>query len=323
MQNNEIEISIIVPVYNSSETLKELLVRTEKVLEELVGSNFELIFVNDGSADSSWQVLKSQAQQNKKITAVNLTKNYGQHNALMCALREAKGKYIITIDDDLQTPPEEIPKLYNEIKKGYDIVYGAYESKKHHKYRNIGSSLVQYVYRKTFNTSIQITSFRIIHRSIADLVLSYNKSFTYIDGLLSWYSSKIGNVYIDHKERKSGKSGYTLKKLSILALNLFTNFSIVPLQLASIIGFTFSFLGFFIGLYILIKKIVVGIPVSGYTSIFVVVSILSGVQLLTVGVLGEYIGRIHINISKKPQYAVREIINSIDLENSELSDKNS
>lgn len=312
MRNNDIEISIVVPVYNSSQTLDELTARIIKVLEKLVPENFELIFVNDGSTDSSWQVLTELTYQNSKLTTVNLTKNFGQHNALMCGLSKAIGKYIVTIDDDLQTPPEEIPKLYDEIKKGNDVVYGIHTRKGWGNVRNLGSNIVQYVFRKTFKTKIKITSFRIIRRDILELVLSYNKSFTYIDGLLSWYSSKIGNVHVEHIERKTGKSGYTFGKLLVLALNMLTNFTIAPLQFASILGLIFSLLGLFIGLLILIIKLVKGIEVSGYASIIISVTMLSGVQLLTVGILGEYIGRIHINISKRPQYAVREIVKSPD-----------
>jgi len=304
----DIELSVVVPVYNSSNTLRELTERLENVLKELVGTRYELVFVNDGSADSSWDLLKEMAAVNDKIVSINLTRNYGQHNALMCGFTQARGTYIVSIDDDLQNPPEEIPKLFREIQNGYDVVYGVFEIKKHSKFRNLGSEFIQFVYRKTFNINVRISTFRIMKQDIVYKMLSYEKSFTFIDGLISWLTTRIGNVNVEHCQRKVGSSGYSLKGLIMLAFNMMTNFSIVPLQVASLIGLIFAFTGFLVGVYFLCKKIFFGIPVSGFTSTIVAVTIFSGVQLLTAGLLGEYIGRIHINVNKQPQYAIRDIV---------------
>jgi len=308
MKNNDLEISVVIPVYNSAQTLRELRERLEKVLRNLVGESYQIVFVNDGSADSSWDILKEMASTNDKIIAINFTRNFGQHNALMCGFSQARGMYVITIDDDLQIPPEEIPKLFKEIQTGYDVVYGIYGAKQHSKFRNLGSELVQFIYRKTFNINVRITSFRIMKQDIVHRMLSYDKSFTYIDGLISWFTTSIGNVYVEHHQRKVGNSGYTLRQLIILALNMMTNFSIVPLQVASLIGLISAFAGFVFGIYFLSKKVFLDIPVSGFASTIVAITMFSGVQLLTVGIIGEYIGRIHINISKRPQYAIQDII---------------
>ena len=308
MDNPDIIISVVIPVYNSAETLPELNNRLKRVIENLVGPQNEIIYVNDGSIDSSWSCLKEIAAKNENVLAINLTRNFGQHNAIMCGFAQARGRFVVTIDDDLQIPPEEIPKIFEHIQSGYDVVYGVYGQKQHTAFRNFSSRLIQYAYRRTFDLNIGITSFRIIRQEIVQFMLGYEKSFTYIDGLLAWFTQNIGNVSVDHQKRKVGTSGYSLKNLIILALNMMTNFSIIPLQLASLSGFVFSLVGFFLGGYFLLKKIFWGIPVSGFSSLIVAITMFSGVQLLTIGILGEYIGRIHINVSKRPQYAIKDII---------------
>ena len=308
MTERTIELSVVVPVYNSEQTLFGLNKRLHKTLNMLVGDRYEIIFINDGSLDQSWRVLQELATGDEKLTAINLTRNFGQHNAIMCGFSHAKGKFIVTIDDDLQIPPEEISKLYREIQEGYDVVYGIYAKKKHSRFRNLGSEFVQLIYRKTFNMHITITSFRIIRQEIIRFMLSYEKSFTYIDGLLCWYSNKMNTVTVEHHERGSGRSGYSLSRLILLALNMLTNFSIVPLQVASFSGFVFAFTGFSVGIYFLLKKLMFDIVVSGFASTFVAITIFAGVQLITIGMLGEYIGRIHINVSKRPQFAIRNIV---------------
>ncbi|MFZ5569861.1 MAG: glycosyltransferase family 2 protein [Thermodesulfobacteriota bacterium] len=307
MTRENIEISVVVPVYNSSATLRELNRRLIHTLIELVADRYEILYINDGSRDDSWRILGELTMENGNLTAVNLTRNFGQHNAIMCGFSEAAGNYIITIDDDLQLPPEEIAALYREIQNGHDIVYGLYRQKKHSVFRNLGSEFVQFVYMRTFDTDIRLTSFRIIRREIISKILSYEKSFTFIDGLISWYTSNIGKVYVEHHERKIGKSGYSLKRLIVLSLNMLTNFSIVPVQIASLIGILFSLTGFLAGFLFFCKKLFFDVPVSGFTALIVTVTIFSGVQLLTLGILGEYISRIHINVNNRPQYAVREI----------------
>jgi len=307
--SNEIELSIVIPVYNSEKTLDQLVDRIKICIGNFLGEqSFELILVNDGSSDSSWAVIKKNALENKNIIGINLTRNFGQHNALMSGFSYCHGKYVVTLDDDLQNPPEEISKLYDLIKRKHDVVYGSLLEKKHSKFRNLGSEFVQFVFRRTFAIDVRLTSFRILKKEIVDLILSYEKSFTFIDGVIAWYTKDIGSVPVQHITRKEGKSGYSLKKLFVLALNMVTNFSIVPVQIVSIIGLIFALTSFGFGIFFLIKKVFFGIPVLGFSSIIVLVTMFSGVQLMSLGMLGEYIGRMHINISNRPQYAVREIV---------------
>ena len=306
--NNE-SISVVVPVYNGESTVEELIFKLKKELYFLVGDSYEIILVNDGSKDQSWDTIKRNALDCNKVKAINLRKNYGQHNALMCGFKYSKSKYVVTIDDDLQNPPEEISRLYHKIIQGYDLVYGVPIEKKHSRYRNIGSKLVQTAFRKTFNMHVNPSAFRILRHEIVENVISYDKSFTYLDGVIAWYASKITCIEVKHFNRNYGQSGYSLKKLFVLSLNLMTNFSLAPLQISSLVGLFFSVVGFSLGLIFTIKKLLWGIPVSGFTSLFVAISIFSGTQLLTIGILGEYIGRIHLNVSNKPQYAVKEVFN--------------
>jgi len=305
-EKNTIKYSVLIPVYNSSISLAELNSRIVNVMEKI--GSFEIVYVSDGSRDDSWKILSRLAMEDSRITAINLSRNFGQHNALMCAFSQARGDFSITIDDDLQIPPEEIPRLVSEIEKGYDVVYGIYPKKKHSFFRNVGSWLVRSIFSLIFKVQIPITSFRIISRRIIKSIIRYDKSFTYIDGLISWYTNAIGSVEVRHEPRREGKSGYSLYKLVSLSLNLLTNFSLLPLQAASIIGLLMAFSAFGTGLYFIYLKIVHKISIEGWTSLMVSTTMFSGIILVLIGLLGEYLGRIHLNINNRPQYAIREIL---------------
>lgn len=298
--------SIVIPVYRSQKSLIELYNRIVTVMKG-ISSSFEIIFVDDDSPDNSWKILMNLYKNDKDVRLVQLTRNFGQHNAIMCGIAHSQGDYIITMDDDLQNPPEDILKLINKIKQGFDIVYGEYKIKKHSFLRNLGSHFVQYVYKRIFQVSGNLTSFRIIRRHTAEKILDYKLNYTFIDGLLAWQTKNIGYVFVSHQKRASGKSNYDIGKLLVLTYNMITNFSIFPLQLASITGFLFSFLGGLLAIFYALKKIFFGIPVTGYTSIMIAILIFSGVQLVTIGLIGEYIGRIHLNMNQKPQYSIRTI----------------
>ncbi|MHB8971963.1 MAG: glycosyltransferase family 2 protein [Pirellulaceae bacterium] len=306
-----IEASIVVPVYNSADTLHELVRRTIAILDGLF-SSYEIILVDDGSADRSWQVLRElQAKHPGHLVVIQLMRNFGQHNALMCGLRHVRGRLVVTMDDDLQTPPEEIPKLVRRIEDGqFDLVYARYESKQHGLWRNMGSGLVTLFYRIVFRSRVKVTSFRIMRRELSDKILSYDLNFTYLDGLLAWNTQSIDDVAVEHHARASGRSGYSLAKLVILAMNLFTNFSLFPLQIVSLIGFVFALFGFTLGTYYIFRAVFRLIEVPGYASIIVSIFVLGGAQLLALGVLGEYLGRLHLNVNRKPQYGIRHVVSS-------------
>ena len=301
-----LDLSVIIPVYRSEPTLPDLADRLTAVLDS-TGLRCEIIFIDDASPDDSWSVLTSiQAKSPDKIVAIQLMRNFGQHNAIMCGLRHARGRLIVTMDDDLQNPPEELPKLLAAIDKGgFDLVYGQYAGKKHKLWRNLGSALVNTFYRLVFHSKITVTSFRIMRCELAQSILSYDLNYTFIDGLLAWNTQRIGTVEVEHHARREGRSSYSLSKLTVLALNVFTNFSLIPLQLTSALGFVLAFCGLLAGVYYLGLYLTGFIEVPGYASMIVAILVLGGTQLLAMGIIGEYLGRLHLNVNRKPQYTVR------------------
>jgi undecaprenyl-phosphate 4-deoxy-4-formamido-L-arabinose transferase len=303
------ELSVVIPVYRSAETLPSLVERLLRVLKATAKS-FEIVFVEDGSGDDSWEVLAGlQRSHPDCIIAVQLMRNYGQHNALMCGFQHARGEYVITMDDDLQNPPEEIPKLLTTMEAtGADLVYGSVDVKKHAAWRNLGSALVNFFFRLVFRSRVTVTSFRAIRRRLVRSILPYSLNFTYIDGLLAWNTQRVAAVPVEHHPGGRGGSSYSLGKLVVLALNLFTNFSLLPLQLVSAIGFLAAGFGLVLGGYYLVQYLVSNISVPGYASIIIAVFVLGGLQLLSLGVMGEYLGRLHLNVNRKPQYTVRRVL---------------
>jgi undecaprenyl-phosphate 4-deoxy-4-formamido-L-arabinose transferase len=304
-----VDLSVVIPVYNSEATLRELTARATRVLEA-EGLSHELIFVDDGSADGSWEVLRSLRDEHPgRIVLAQLMRNYGQHNALMCGFRLARGEVVVTMDDDLQNPPEEIPKLLGALHgRGLDLVYGGYQSKRHSGWRNAGSLAVNAFYRAVFRNPVTVTSFRAVRASLLETILAYDLNYTFVDGLLAWNTTRIGQTPVAHHPRGAGRSGYDLRKLMVLSLNLFTNFSLVPLQVVSCCGFAVSASGFLLAFYYLIVALTTGIPVPGYASTIIAVLAIGGTQLLALGIIGEYLGRLHLNVNRKPQYRVRREI---------------
>lgn len=304
----ELELSIVVPVYNSAGTLATLLDRLRQTLAPLTRS-YEIILVDDGSRDGSWAAIQSlHAEHGAHLVAVQLMRNYGQHNALMCGLGLSRGEYVVTMDDDLQNPPEEIPKLLAHIRQGgIDLVYGCPSKRSHASWRNLGASVVWHFYRTVFKNPITPTPFRVMRHQLAHSVLFYDLNFTYLDGLLAWCTSRIGGVEVEHHARAEGGSGYSLGKLIGLALNLYTNFSLIPLEIVSALGLLCATSGFLLGLYYFVLFLTSSIAVSGYASTIIAILILGGAQLLALGVIGEYLGRLHLNVNRKPQYVIRHL----------------
>lgn len=303
----QLELSVVIPVYNSAASMAQLLSRLTAVLSGLVRSH-EIILVDDGSADASWATMQAlRAQYPDTLVAVQLMRNYGQHNTLMCGLGLARGAHVLTMDDDLQNPPEEIPKLLAEIRaQGLDLVYGCPPQRQHAGWRNLGAAVVWHFYRTVFKNPITPTPFRIMSHQLAHSVQFYDLNFTYLDGLLAWCTKRIGAVEVEHHARAEGRSGYSLRKLISLALNLYTNFSLLPLQLVSGLGLLTAFSGFAVGLYYLVQKLTSNIAVPGFASTVIAVLILGGVQLLALGIIGEYLGRLHLNVNRKPQFVIRQ-----------------
>jgi undecaprenyl-phosphate 4-deoxy-4-formamido-L-arabinose transferase len=303
------DVSVVIPVYRSADTLGELWRRLLAVLDA-TGLDYEVVFVEDGSPDGSWAALEAlRRQRPDRVIAVRLMRNYGQHNALMCGFRRSRGDYVVTMDDDLQNPPEEIPKLLAATKAGdLDLVYGAYGHKEHRAWRNLSSEIVNAFFRRVFRTGVTVTSFRVIRRPLLESIFSYDLNFTFIDGLLAWNTQRVGEVAVDHRPRVAGRSGYSLAKLVILALNLFTNFSLLPLQMVSLVGLATALLGLLAAAVNLVLYCLSEIALPGYASTMIAILILGGIQLVSLGILGEYIGRLHLNVNRKPQYVERTVL---------------
>lgn len=301
------DLSIVIPVYRSAQTLDDLLGRLLPVLDG-TGRSYEIVFVEDGSPDGSWHVLRELRERYPdRIVAVQLMRNFGQHNALMCGFRQSRGDVVITMDDDLQNPPEEIPKLIEALHKNdWDLVYGQYGDKRHAGWRNLSSGIVNIFYRTVFRTGVTVTAFRAIRRPLLESTFSYNLNFTFIDGLLAWNTQRIGQVPVEHHERARGRSGYSLTKLAVLGLNLFTNFSLLPLQVVSVFGLATAVLGLCLAILYLCLFLFSAITVPGYASTIIAILVLGGMQLVSLGIMGEYIGRLHLNVNRKPQYVVRQ-----------------
>jgi len=305
-----VKYSIVIPVYNSQHIVE----KTVGKLLDVIHKNdltAEIILVNDGSPDSSWDVIKKLANDFEIIKSIDLIKNYGQHNAILCGFKYVTGEYIITMDDDLQNPPSEIMHLINKINEGdYDLVFGKFRRKKHTLYRKIGSSLVGYLNTKVFNKpkNITLTNFRIIKRDLINRVLLHKTSYPYIPGMLLMYASHIGNTAVEHDERSEGVSNYTFRKIFSLMSRLLINYSSYPLRLLSTIGIFIAILSFFAGLFYLFYGIIIGSEVPGWTTLIVLVSFFGGFIIALLGVIGEYLSRILDQISSENSYFVREFV---------------
>jgi glycosyltransferase involved in cell wall biosynthesis len=299
-------VSVVVPVYRSEATLRPLFDRLSAALSGRPGG-FEVVFVDDASPDGSWRVLEElQRAHPEHVVAIRLARNFGQHNALMCGFREARGAIVVTMDDDLQNPPEEVPKLLAALDASeLDVAYGRYKTKKHRPWRNGGSWLINAFYRRVFRSDVTVSSFRAIRRATIENILTYDLNFTFVDGLLAWNTQRIAEVEVAHHPREGGRSGYTLARLATLAFNLFTNFSLLPLQFVSAMGLALAGAGFAVGLWYLVAFFRHRIGVPGYASTITAILVLGGAQLVALGIIGEYLGRLHLNVNRKPQYAVR------------------
>lgn len=309
MKNERFILSILIPVYNSEKTIGRLV---EELISQL-GSLFklEIILVNDNSFDRSEDVCISLFERHKKIVKFySLSRNVGEHNAVMAGLNRVTGDYVVIMDDDFQNPISEVIKLVNTVLDNeYDVVYSYYKNKKHSFFRNLGSWFNDKAANFMLNKpkDLYLSSFKILNNFLVKEIIKYQAPFPYIDGLILQITNKIGKVEVEHSEREEGCSGYTLKKLISLWLNMFTNFSVLPLRISIILGFIFATVGLILGISTAIEKLSDPELPVGFASMFVAISIFGGIQLIMLGMVGEYIGRIFLSINKKPQYTIRKI----------------
>lgn len=302
------KIDIVIPVYNSENCLAELVNQLEYSLNKY---SYHIYFVNDHSKDKSWEKLKEITLQNKNITSINLAKNFGQDCAIMAGLNKTNGNYIVIMDDDLQHSPKDIIKMVNELKNSNtDVCYGKYQKTSQSNLKNIGSwlndKLANIVIKKPKN--IYMSPFKVISKNLKDKIINYDGPYPYIDGLIFRYTSKISDVEILQYQRFEGKGNYTLSKSISLWLRVLTNFSVIPLRISTYIGIISSLIGFILGLYFIVLHFVGIESPEGWPSIIVSVLFIGGIQLLAIGIIGEYVGRSFIYQSKEPQFIIDDLI---------------
>lgn len=303
-------LSVVIPVYRSEAIVATTVKRVLDVFEADTIDG-EILLINDGSPDNSWEVIKNLARAHYRVTAVNLIKNFGQHNAVLCGFAESRGEFIITMDDDLQNPPEEIPTLLKKIREdNFDLVFGKFREKKHAGYRKVGSRIIGYLNKKVFNKPDEITlsNFRIIHRSVIERVLQHKTSYPYIPGLLLLYATKMANVAVEHHARAIGQSNYTLRKILSLVSRLLINYSSFPLRLLSSIGIGISIVSFLMGLVYMFLGLVGIIQEPGWATLVVLISFFGGFIISILGLIGEYLSRILDQLSSNKSYYIKEIV---------------
>ena len=300
-------VSAVVPVYNSAATLGELTDRLRSTLSEL-GRDYELILVNDGSDDASWERIVELAAADERVRGLNLMRNYGQHNALLAGIRAARHGVIVTLDDDLQNPPEEIPKLLAKLDEGFDVVYGSAETPAFGLLRNAGTAMTKLALGWAIGSDIagKVSAYRAFRTDLRDAFADYDAPYVSIDVLLSWGTTRFGSVPVEHRERTEGSSSYGFLRLATHALNVMTGFSTRPLRIASLIGLAFTLFGIGVLAIVLITYAVEGGSVPGFPFLASVIAIFSGAQLLTLGIIGEYLARMHMRVMDRPPFTVRE-----------------
>lgn len=299
-------ISVVIPVYNSAPMLGTLVRRLTAVLECL-GLTYEIILVNDGSRDASWEQIVVLSSEYELLRGINLMRNYGQHNALLCGIRAARYEVIVTMDDDLQHPPEEIPRLLDKLAEGYDVVYGTPQKEQHGLWRNLASRLTKLALQSAMGaeTARNISAFRAFRAQVRDAFANYQGPFVSIDVLLTWGTTRFAAISVRHDQRSVGVSHYTFGKLVTHALNLMTGFSTLPLQLASLIGFAFTLFGLGVLVYVIGRYLIEGGSVPGFPFLASIIAIFSGAQLFALGIIGEYLARMHFRMMERPAYMVR------------------
>lgn len=302
------KVSVVIPVYNSEHTIGKV---AERLIDALSSEyDLEIVLVNDASPDLSESAcIAIYEKYPDKVKFYSLAKNVGEHNTVMAGLNYTKGDYVVIMDDDFQNPISEVVKLFEYIKNNdYDVVYTYYEKKQHSFFRNLGSRFNDKVANLMLKkpSQLYLSSFKALNRFLVDEIIKYDLPFPYIDGLILRTTSKIGQLKVLHEKRAEGKSNYTFRKLVQLWMNMFTNFSILPLRVATFLGFIYALFGFGLGVYAVIDKILNPTLPMGYTTTVILISLFAGIQLIAVGIVGEYLGRIFLSQNKTPQYSIRK-----------------
>ncbi len=304
-------ISFVIPCYRSAETIGKVVAELDAAMGKLPAYTYEIILVNDCSPDDTFEVIRGLCAQREDICGVNLARNFGQHAALMAGFGYTHGEVVVCLDDDGQTPADEVGKLLAGIEEGYDVVYAKYAHKQHSGFRNFGSKVNELMTRVMLGKprELYLSSYFAASRFVIDEILRYKNPYPYVIGLVLRTTKNITNVEVAHREREVGVSGYTMGKLLGLWFNGFTAFSIKPLRIATAMGCLTACGGFLYGIYTVVKKFVnPNVPI-GFSAMMAALVFIGGMIMLMLGLIGEYIGRIYISLNNSPQYVIRECIN--------------
>lgn len=302
-------ISVVIPVYNADLSLENLCLKLIPAMEAITKS-FEVIMVDDGSRDGSWEIIMQLIDRDSRVRGIRLSRNYGQHNAVLCGIRAASFDIIVTMDDDLQNPATEIHVMLDKLAEGYDVVYGVPQRVEHGLLRSLASKLTKMALKSAMGmeTARNVSPFRAFRTKLREGFKNYNSPFVFIDVLLTWTTSNFASVKVRHEPRRAKQSNYTLSMLIRHAINLITGFSIIPLQIASLIGFIFTLFGFGILGWVLGRYFITGTSIPGFPFLASIIAIFSGAQLFTLGIFGEYLARIHFRTMDRPPYVVGQVI---------------
>ena len=304
------DISFVIPCYRSEKTISAVVEEIRNKMKELSKYSYEVILVNDCSPDNTFETIKSIAKEFDNVIAIDLAKNFGQHSAIMAGFSKVSGNIIVCLDDDGQTPANEVDKLLVKIEEGYDVVYAEYGNKQHSAFRNWGSNLNKKMTEILLGKpkELFISSYFAATRMIVEEIKRYNNPYPYLAGLVLRTTKSVCNVSVTHRQRMEGESGYSLRKLIGLWVNGFTAFSVLPLRMATYSGMLVALIGFIFAIWTVIHKIISPEVAVGWSSTFSVILVIGGMILFVLGMIGEYIGRIYISLNNSPQYVIREIV---------------
>ena len=305
------KISFVIPCYRSEHTLPHVIAEIEQKMKEMAQYEYNVFLINDCSPDNTLEVVRELCETHENIKGISFAKNFGQHAALMAGLRHSDGDYVVCLDDDGQTPADEVDKLIDKLEEGYDAVYAKYDHKQHSTFRNLGSKVNELMTRVLLEKpkDLYISSYFAVRRFVVEDMIRYGNSYPYVIGLVLRATKNITNVPVNHREREEGTSGYTLKKLLNLWFNGFTAFSVKPLRIATAIGCGCAGIGFLYGLYTIVKRFINPAVPMGFSALMSAIVFFGGMIMILLGMIGEYIGRIYISLNNSPQYVIRERMN--------------
>jgi undecaprenyl-phosphate 4-deoxy-4-formamido-L-arabinose transferase len=307
-------VSVVVPVYNADHTIEMLVDRLVAVLRAR-GVPFEIILVNDGSRDQSWSHIQQFSRRHREIVGIDLMRNYGQHNALLCGIRAARHQIVVTLDDDLQQPPEEIPRLVEAVEAGLgDVVYGTPLREQHGLWRNMASRLVKAALKSALGAEMAplVSTFRAFRTELRTAFERYQSPLISIDVLLSWATNRFAAVPVPRAARDRGRSAYNFRSLVRHSLNMATGFSVLPLQVATVVGFICMLFGAGVLVFVIVRYLIQGTTAPGFPFLASIIAIFAGAQLFALGIIGEYLGRMHLRTMERPPYAVRTRLGGAD-----------